>query len=94
VGALSGEALQAGDVREGPDMTCRSSSSLAQRTRRRQGDGVRNRGRHGTLRRVSDVTCIIYEGMRHEILNETGHARVYGDVASWLDAHVDSKGDE
>jgi len=59
-----------------------------------KGDGVRIAVDMARSAGSSDVTCIIYEGMRHEILNETGHARVYGDVASWLDAHVDSKGDE
>lgn len=32
-----------------------------------------------------DVTCTIYEGMRHEILNERDHERVYADVWAWLD---------
>ncbi|WP_321971582.1 alpha/beta fold hydrolase [Paratractidigestivibacter sp.] len=32
----------------------------------------------------ADVTCKVYENMRHEILNETGHEKVFEDVASWL----------
>jgi alpha-beta hydrolase superfamily lysophospholipase len=36
----------------------------------------------------TDVTCTIYEGMRHEVLNETGHERVYDDVAKWIDDHI------
>lgn len=32
-----------------------------------------------------DVTCKIYEHMRHEILNEDDHAYVYEDVANWLE---------
>lgn len=32
-----------------------------------------------------DVTCTIYAGMRHEILNEAGHRQVFEDVAAWLD---------
>ncbi len=32
-----------------------------------------------------DVTCKIYEHMRHEILNEDEHLRVYEDLIAWLD---------
>lgn len=39
----------------------------------------------------TDVTCRVYEGMRHEILNELDHARVYEDVASWLDQKLQAK---
>lgn len=35
------------------------------------------------------VEEILYEGMRHEILNEPGHMRVYGDVLAWLEACCD-----
>ena len=35
-----------------------------------------------------DVTCIIYEHMRHEILNESDHQRVYDDVLRWVNAHA------
>jgi alpha-beta hydrolase superfamily lysophospholipase len=34
------------------------------------------------------VSVIIYEGMRHEILNEKGHERVYHDVADWINQAV------
>ena len=37
---------------------------------------------------TTDVTCIIYDHMRHEILNEIGHEAVFGDVAYWLDSHL------
>lgn len=37
---------------------------------------------------VSDVEVKLYEGMRHEILNEPGHAQVYDDVLSWMDARI------
>lgn len=33
---------------------------------------------------VSDVEAKLYQGMRHEILNEPEHARVYDDVLAWL----------
>lgn len=36
---------------------------------------------------VSDIDIVIYEGMRHEILNEAGKDRVYADVLGWLEGH-------
>lgn len=36
---------------------------------------------------VSDVEVKLYEGMRHEILNEPEHAQVYGDVLDWIRKH-------
>lgn len=36
---------------------------------------------------LDDVTCILYENMRHEILNETGKAVVYADILGWLNDH-------
>lgn len=32
---------------------------------------------------MQDVRIILYEGMRHEILNETGRERVYADLLDW-----------
>lgn len=37
---------------------------------------------------IADVTCIIYEGMRHEILNEPQRQQVYSDVVSWIGEHL------
>ena len=37
---------------------------------------------------VTDVTCILYPGMRHEILNEPEHMRVYEDVLAWVREHI------
>ena len=37
---------------------------------------------------VKDVSCTIYDHMRHEILNETDHEKVYADILSWLDEHI------
>ena len=34
------------------------------------------------------VSVIIYEGMRHEVLNEKGHERVYHDVVDWINQVV------
>ena len=35
-------------------------------------------------RELSDVDCRIYDGMRHEVLNEIGKEEVMGDVADWV----------
>ena len=59
------------------------------------GDPVGNMGR-GVLAAAKlaedagskDVTSIIYDHMRHEILNETGRETVFKDVAFWLDSHL------
>lgn len=37
---------------------------------------------------VADVSLKLYEGMRHEILNEIGREEVYQDVLAWLDARL------
>ena len=36
----------------------------------------------------TDVTLILYEGMRHEVLNETGHEKVYSDILNWIDERM------
>jgi alpha-beta hydrolase superfamily lysophospholipase len=41
---------------------------------------------------MRDVTCKIYPGKRHEILNETGKCEVYHDISAWLDGRLFSKG--
>lgn len=35
---------------------------------------------------VRDVTCKIYPGMRHELLNERGKEQVYQDILNWLES--------
>ena len=37
---------------------------------------------------VTDVTCTLYPGARHEILNETNRDEVQSDIIAWLDAHL------
>ncbi len=34
-----------------------------------------------------DKTLKVYEGFRHEILNELGRERVFADLSAWLDGH-------
>lgn len=38
---------------------------------------------------IVDVTCKLYDHMRHEILNEAENHVVYEDVRGWLDEHVE-----
>lgn len=37
---------------------------------------------------VTDVTCTLYPGARHEVFNETNRDEVTADVIAWLDAHL------
>ena len=37
---------------------------------------------------VQDVAMKLYDGMRHEILNEPSRAQVYTDVVSWIEEHA------
>lgn len=52
------------------------------------GEGVRTAAAMAQEAGSTDVTCTIYEHMRHEILNETEHQRVYDDVLAWMEAHM------
>ena len=40
-----------------------------------------------------NVTCVLYEGMRHEILNEPDRGQVYGDVFAWIEREAVSHAD-
>lgn len=48
------------------------------------GKGVRAAADLARRAGSQDVRLTLYEGMRHEILNEPGKARVYEDVLAWL----------
>lgn len=37
---------------------------------------------------IKDVQIKLYEGLRHEILNEKEHEEIYNDVLNWLNNHV------
>lgn len=52
------------------------------------GEGVRTAAKMATDAGSKDVTCTIYQNMRHEILNETDHQKVYDDVLAWIDARI------
>ncbi len=34
---------------------------------------------------LADVTVAVYDGARHEILNETNRSEVIGDLVEWLE---------
>ena len=52
------------------------------------GAGVRQVAEQLRAAGVADVTVKLYAGMRHEVLNEPGHAQVYADVDAWMGEHL------
>lgn len=36
---------------------------------------------------LKDVDCLVYDGMRHEVLNEKGRDKVMDDILNWLKKH-------
>lgn len=52
------------------------------------GKGVRRV--EGMLRKVDrqDLTCRLYEGCRHEILNELNRQEIYEDLRDWMEARM------
>ncbi len=38
---------------------------------------------------LEDVTLMLYDGMRHEILNEKDNKRVYEDILAWINNYTD-----
>ena len=51
------------------------------------GDGVRDAIEVMRAAGVADIKIKLYDGMRHEILNEGDRAQVFEDVLSWLEGH-------
>lgn len=49
-----------------------------------KGKGVKSAAALFEKAGIVDVQVKLYAGMRHEILNEPGHAQVYADVLGWL----------
>lgn len=49
------------------------------------GEGVRAAVQLAKTAGSNDVSCIIYQGMRHEILNEDGRGQVMQDILDWLE---------
>ena len=52
------------------------------------GEGVRTAAQMARDAGSNDVTCTIYDHMRHEILNEDEGERVMGDVATWMEERI------
>lgn len=52
------------------------------------GKGVRAATEQLRRAGVQDVEVKLYEGMRHEILNEPGRARVYTETVDWIEEHA------
>ena len=52
------------------------------------GKGVRIAAQMARNAGCTDVTCTIYEHMRHEILNEEDGQRVMSDVAAWMEERL------
>ena len=50
-----------------------------------KGAGVKKAAEQLRLAGVERVDVKLYEGMRHEILNEPGKDEVYADIASWIE---------
>ena len=48
------------------------------------GKGVKKLAEVATNAGIKEVTCRLYEGGHHEMLNETNRAEVYSDLLSWL----------
>ncbi|MBQ8825533.1 MAG: lysophospholipase [Oscillospiraceae bacterium] len=38
---------------------------------------------------AQDVEFKLYDGLRHELLNEVGKEEIFGDIYSWLESHVE-----
>lgn len=51
-----------------------------------KGEGVREAVSMMLKSGARDVELVLYEGMRHEILNETGSDIVYADILGWIES--------
>ena len=52
------------------------------------GKGVQKAYQSFVAAGVKDVTCKLYPGLRHEILNEKERDRVYADIWTWLEKYL------
>jgi len=52
------------------------------------GRGVKQVYRNFKKVGMTDVTCKLYEGGRHELLNETNRMEVMRDIVQWIDEHI------
>jgi len=51
-------------------------------------EGVKEVHRYMREAGASDLQMKLYEGARHEILNEINRQEVYADIQNWIDAHM------
>ena len=52
------------------------------------GKGVKKLGSMFWKAGVKDLKVKIYEGFRHEILNEAGREQVYSDLEQWMEKRI------
>lgn len=52
------------------------------------GEGVKKSAQMAQDAGIHDVSVRLYQGMRHEILNETRGDRVMADIANWMEEHL------
>ncbi len=43
---------------------------------------------------IQDLDCVLYEGARHEILNEINREQIFSDLYVWLNTHVEAALDQ
>ena len=55
------------------------------------GKGVKEVHDRLALAGIKDLIIKLYEGCRHEILNETNRETVYQDVLQWIEKHIESE---
>ncbi len=53
-----------------------------------KGEGVKEAAELMVAAGIDDVEVILYENMRHEILNEAAAGAVYADILDWIDRHM------
>ena len=52
------------------------------------GEGVKKVYENLKNQRISDVNMILYDGCRHEILNDVLRDKVYNDIFEWINEHI------
>lgn len=52
------------------------------------GEGVKKVYEQYRTAGIQDITCKLYKGDRHEILNELDRETVYKDIAEWVEKHM------
>ncbi len=58
------------------------------------GKGIRNTVTAFQKAGITDITCHIYPGMRHEILNEPENQKVFTHISTWLAEKISPEGEK